>query len=158
MLADQRGELQVRERADRRVDRRVQMHADFGDLIPVAQGGHDDVLGQHRMAALARTRQEAFRREDAVHRMTAADQALGTGERLGAQVDFRLIPELQPIVGECLVEVHHGERTLGKMRVDDDLPDRLAAERLAERRAHVESVPGADAAHVFQQVDIAAAH
>ena len=140
--------------------------AGVGHLVPVAQRRQHHVLRQRREARPARARQVAVGADHAVEGMAASDQALGADERPGAQVDLGLVPELEPLLGEKLLEVEPdggGERDRGLgLTVEMGAGDRLAygfrPERLLQRGAHDEPVPGADAAHVVEQVGVAAAH
>ena len=85
---------------------------------------------------------KASGQHDAVLRMARAGIGFGAGELFLAQVDLRLIPELDPFVVERLVEVDaRGDRRRhAELELVHDLDDGVGLERLLEHRQHVELV------------------
>ena len=61
-------------------------------------------------------------------------------------------------LGERFVEPDEPSGLSARCALPDDVPDRFGAKRLGQRRPHVEPVARADAAHVFEKLDIASAH
>jgi hypothetical protein len=82
------------------------------------------------------------------------------GELLAAQVDLRLVPELDPVVGQRLVEAKPGgaARRRSEPELMDDLDDGVGLERLLEHRQHAEQVLSADALDVFEHGAAAVAY
>ena len=64
-------------------------------------------------ARFRRARHERARQQDAVLRMARAGIGFGAGELFFAQVDLRLIPELDPFIGERLLELDAGGDAAG---------------------------------------------
>jgi hypothetical protein len=92
--------------------------------------------------------------------MVGARVGFGAGESLFSQLDFRLIPELDPFIVERLVEVNAQghRRRQSELELLQDLDDRLGLERLLEHRQHVELVLKADALDVIEYRGAAVAH
>ena len=83
-----------------------------------------------------------------------------------AQVDLRLIPQLEPGVGDGLLEPGldrgcKGDGDLGAIpegHAGERLPYRVGAKRLLQGQAHVEPAQGTDAMHIVEQGRLGAAH
>ena len=98
--------------------------------------------------------------------MAGDDDRLDACDAARAQVDLRLIPQLEPGVGDGLVEPGldrgcKGDGDLGAIpegHAGDRLPYRIGAKRLLQGQAHVEPAQGADAMHIVEQGRLGAAH
>ena len=88
---------------------------------------------------------------------SAADRTL---ELLAAQVDFRLIPEFDPVVLQRVFEIDAGgdggRRT--DLQVADDFDHCAGVERLLEHRQHRQAVLFADGIDVLEHGRAAQAH
>jgi len=90
--------------------------------------------------------------------MARAGIGFGAGELFFAQGDFRLIPELDPVIGKRLLDIDlGGGGRQAELEILDDLDDRLGFIRLLEHRQHMELVLDADAFDVFKHRGAAAA-
>ena len=85
---------------DRDVDRDAQVDAEPRQVQPGLERADQRLLGQRQQAGVVGARHEAARRQDAVLRMADAREGFGAGKLLPAQIDLRLVPELDPVVLE----------------------------------------------------------
>jgi len=77
--------------------------------------------------------------------MARAGIGFRAGELFFAQIDLRLIPELDPFVVERLLEFDvGGGRRHSELELQDDLDDRFGFVGLLEHRQHIELVLDAD--------------
>ncbi len=103
---------------------------------------------------------EGARRQNALLRVVDARKCLGAGQLLAANIDFRLIPELDPVFRQRL-----GQIDLGILLVPDpqlellqDLQDGVRFEGLFQHRQHGQPVLDADVLDVLQHRRAAIAH
>ena len=111
-------------------------------------------------ARFRRAGHERAGQHDAMLRMAGAGIGFRAGELFLAQIDLRLIPELDPFVVERLVEVEAGgdRRRHAELELLEDLDDRVGLEWLLEHRQHVELVLDADVLDVIEHRGAAIAH
>src|ERR1700733_944549 len=74
--------------------------------------------------------------------MAGAGKRFGADKLLPAQVDFWLVPELDPSAVQCLIEIDPagGRRRVTELEFMDDLENGLRLDRLLERRQHLQAV------------------
>ncbi len=93
-------------------------------------------------------------------RVPRAGEGLRADQLLLAQVDLRLIPELDPAIAQGLIEIDAGGKRgrMPELELLQDLQDGARLERLFERRQHLQTVLLTDALDVFEHGGAAAAH
>ena len=92
--------------------------------------------------------------------MPAARERLDADKLLPAQVDLRLVPELDPAVREHLAQFDAGRprRGVAELQRLHDRDDRVGVERLLEHRQHLQVMLLADAPHMLHHGGAARAH
>ncbi|MGA9895946.1 MAG: hypothetical protein WBQ55_27175 [Xanthobacteraceae bacterium] len=114
------------QRIDRHVHRHAQIDAEFGEVDARLERFAERELGQGDQVSFGLRRNESFGHQHAVLGMAGPRKSLDTDELLLAQVDFRLIPEFDPVFGESFAEIN-----------------------TARERGTASSIPAADAGVVF---------
>ena len=108
LLAQHLRDRQFHQRRDRRVDRELDRRAVAGEFVPVVQRREDHLFGQRQHVGFGRAGQELIGEDHAVFGMPHTDQPFGAGETLGGEIDFRLIPEFEPVVLDRLLQRDFG--------------------------------------------------
>ncbi len=142
------------------IDRERQMHAELGEIGAGLERAGQRKLRQLRHDRVHRAGQEGAGQHDAVLWMAGAGESFGAGEPLLAQVDFRLIPEFDPVVGERFlqIEARRDRRRQAELELVQDLDDGVGLERLLQHRQHGELVLQADCLDVIEHGCATIAH
>jgi hypothetical protein len=107
---------------------------------PICHGALDDKLRQRTHIGIIGIGNEGSRRHDAPGRMTHPDQRFGAHQHHLAQVDLRLIPELEPIVRHRLLDVDvEGGRVRDRQKRRKIFIEIAVTKRRGERRQHRET-------------------
>ncbi len=137
-----------------------QIDAELGEVESGLQRLRQGLLGQRDQARLAGAGHERARHQHAVLRMARAREGLGADELLFAQIDLRLVPELDPVVAQGLVEIDAAgdRRRVAELKVLQNFQDDAGLERLFQHRQHLQALLLADALDVREHGRAAAAH
>ena len=129
----------------RNIDRERYIDAELGKNDAGLERAGQGQFRQSDDARFARARHERRGQQDAVLRMARAGIGFRAGELFFAQIDLRLIPELDPFVVERLLEFDAGGgRRHSELVLQDNLDDRFGFVGLLEHRQHIELVLDAD--------------
>ena len=104
------GHRDLDQRVDRDVDREPQIDAELGEIEARIERLIQRLFGQRDQVALAGAGHECAGHQHAVARVARAGKGFGADELFFAQVDLRLIPELDPAVAQCVVRDRRGRR------------------------------------------------
>ena len=118
------------------------------------------LFGERDQVALAGAGHERARLQHAVLRMPRAGKGLDADELLFAQVDLRLIPELDPAVAQRVAEIDAAGdcRRVAEPQFLQNLQNHAGLERLLENRKHAQVMLLADALDMGEHSRAAVAH
>ena len=140
VLCQQVAELQPAQDVERHVDRHRHLHAELREHRADAHGVVHRLFRERGDARVARARHEGVRRQHAVLRVPRAGEAFHADEFLAVDVDFRLIPEFDPVIRDGVVEhdARGDRRRHAELQILDDLVDRRAVERFLHAGQHAQ--------------------
>jgi len=124
------------------------------------QRGDQHVGRQPQEVRLLRVVQKTLRRQRPMDRVVGADEGLGTNQAPCPQVDFRLVPELQPVALEDLIQCEPlaGQKVAPQAELLDYLLDRLLAKRFEQHGQHAQALARPAAPEILRQGRVEAGH
>ena len=145
---------------DRNVDRHAQIGPEFREIEPCLDRLRQSHFGERERSASVAPGMNAPGIRIPYSGWRTRARRLRADKLLFAQVDLRLVPELDPVVGQGVREVDpagDGGR-MTELEVSQQLDDDVGLERLSQDRQHLELVVHADAFDMREHRGAAVAH
>ena len=135
------GDRDLDQRVDRDVDGGPQIDAELGEVEGSLERLCQRLLGQGDDVRFRCARQECAGHEHAAVRVAGTGERFDADELLLAQINLRLIPELDPAVAQRLIEsdAASSRRRMAESQVLQYFQDGAGLERLFQHRQHFQA-------------------